>query len=75
MNTNNHIFEIKRLMNGQGWSHITNQEYNSLDYFTQEWIKDTLAVEDGEGFDSHVHSITLGNSTMYFVDEQEEGQF
>lgn len=72
MQLKRHIFEIKQEMNAEGWSHISNDEYRGLDYFTQEFIKDTLLKEDGEGFQPSLHSITMGNGTMFFVDEQRE---
>jgi len=74
METKKHIFEIKEMMNDTtGWSNITPDEFYKLDFFTKEYILDT--IEDRENFDPSFHDITLGGGHMFWVDVEKEGQW
>lgn len=70
MQTKKHIFEIKEQMKATGWSCITPAEYQELDYFTQQWIADT--VEDKDNFDPTTYDVVLGNGYMFWANEEEE---
>lgn len=59
-----HIFEIREEMKMRGWSRITPEEFSELDYFTQEFIKDT--VEDPDGYNSEEHDIIYGCDVMFW---------
>lgn len=72
MQTKKHIFEIKKMMNDPaGWSNITADEFYELDFFTKQYILET--IEDRENFDPSFHDITLGCGHMFWVNTEEEG--
>ena len=71
MQLKKHIFEIKKEMNAKGWSNITADEFYKLDFFTKQYILET--IEDRENFDPSFHDIVLGNGHMFWTNE--EGEF
>ena len=73
MQTQKHIFEIKQLMNGWGWSCITAEEFAELDFFTKQYIMDT--IEDSQDYDTEMHDIALGNGHMFWIDPEIEGKW
>ena len=74
MKTKKHIFEVKQLMNDKaGWSCITAEEFAELDFFTKQYILDT--IDDVENFDPLLHDITLGVGYMFWFDPEIEGEF
>ena len=73
MQTKKHIFEIKQMKEGWGWSNITAEEFAELDFFTKQYIMDT--IEDSENFEPDFYDITLGNGHMFWVDPEIEGEF
>lgn len=72
MTTKKHIFEIKEMYNDRGWSNITPDEFQELDFFTKQYILDN--IDDKENFDPSFHDIVLGAGRMFWVDAEEEGE-
>jgi hypothetical protein len=73
MKTKKHIFEVKQLMNGWGWSCITAEEFAELDFFTKQYIMST--IDDSENFKPEFYDIELGNGSMFWFDPEIEGEF
>jgi len=70
MQTQKHIFEIKQEMNAKGWSCITADKFDELDFFTQQFIMDS--IDDSENFDPINHDIVLGSGHMFWTNEDRE---
>lgn len=70
MKTQKHIFEIKQEMNAEGWSCITPEKFDELDFFTKQFIMN--AVDDSDNFDPIEHDIVLGNGHMFWTNEDRE---
>lgn len=59
-----HIFEIKQMMNDKGWSNITPDEFNELDFFTRAYVLEN--IEDPDCFNPIVHDVVLGCGEMFW---------
>jgi hypothetical protein len=70
MQTKRHIFEIKQEMNATGWSCITPDKFDELDFFTQQFIMDS--IDDSDNFDPINHDIVLGSGHMFWINEDRE---
>ena len=70
MQLKKHIFEIKAEMNATGWSCITAEQFDELDFFTKQFVMDT--VENKEDFDTFNSDIVLGNGCMFCTNEEAE---
>ena len=73
MQTKKHIFEIKQEIAQQGWSHITPDQFDELDFFTKQFIMEV--IDDSANFEPTFHDIVLGNGHIYWVDTEIEGEW